>query len=222
MNYLLIKRAADILVSFSMLIVFAPILAITAIIIRLTSPGPVFFRQTRFGKNRQPFTILKFRTMVHQAALTDQPEITAADDQRITPFGKILRATKLDEFPQLINVLNGQMSFVGPRPNVRKFVENYKDEELKVFEIPQGVTDFASLWFREQERILVKSGTGDAEKDYREFVEPDKKRLQLKYSQEIGFATDLKIFVATILAITFKINPIWCFPKSAREPLIKI
>ena len=205
-----------------MILMLSPLLVLVAIGIKVSSPGPVIFRQKRIGYKKKSFIIFKFRTMVQTDIKSFSPQTTAANDPRITKLGRILRIMKLDELPQLFNVMLGQMSFVGPRPNVELFTDNYHGEEEKVFEVPQGVTDFSSLWFREQEVLLVSLGTGDAEKDYLTFVDGDKKRLQLVYVREISFVTDIKIFVATILAIFFKISPIWCIPPNDREPLVKL
>ncbi len=219
--YLPLKRLADFIIALLLLALFLPVMIITAVVIKLSSPGPILFQQHRIKSGLRPFQILKFRTMLYTEHPEDFPQITSANDNRITPTGKVLRKLKLDEFPQLINVLKGDMSFVGPRPNVSKFVATYEGKELDVFQVPQGITDFASLWFREQDALIANKGSGNSEADYLEFVNPDKKRLQLVYIREIGPITDIKIFIATIFSVFFKISPMWCFPKGARDPIIK-
>lgn len=210
-----LKRLADILFAAAVLVVLSPVLAVVALIIRLTSRGPVLYRAPRVGENGRDFMMLKFRTMVDRA---DQlgPSITAGDDPRITPIGRLLRRTKIDEIPQFWSVLIGDMSVVGPRPQLRSYTDRYDDEAKLLLSVPQGITDFSSLWFRRQEVLL--EGTGDVEKDYDRLVAPTKIRLGLYYAEHATLWADFKIVIATAGAILLRIDPLWCFPRAIRTP----
>lgn len=207
--YPIAKRILDILFSLFVLILSAPILVIIAVLVKATSKGPVFYRAVRVGELNRDFKMIKFRTMVNGADRVG-PSITASDDSRITPLGHFLRLSKLDEIPQFWNVLIGDMSVVGPRPNVRKFVDRYAESELQLLTVPQGITDLASLWFRVQEKEL--EGSADPESDYASFVAPTKVALGLYYAENRNFGLDLKVIVATFAAIFLKVDPTWCFP----------
>jgi lipopolysaccharide/colanic/teichoic acid biosynthesis glycosyltransferase len=193
------KRLFDFLVSLFGLVIFSPLFLIIAILIKLDSEGPVFYLGERIGKNGKPFRIFKFRTMVKNAEELGGPS-TSADDPRLTKFGKILRKYKLDELPQLINVLKGEMSLVGPRPEVKIYVDMLKPEEReKILSVKPGMTDLASLWDFHEEEIL--KGSEDPEKTYLEKIRPEKIRLQLEYVENRSFLLDLKIIFTTILKI---------------------
>ncbi len=189
------KRAFDIVVSATGLILLAPILVLLAIAIRLGSPGPALFRQERVGQGFRPFRILKFRTMVVDAPKLGGP-LTAGDrDPRITRIGGLLRATKLDELPQLINVLRGDMSFVGPRPEMAKYVEQFRADYAKLLSVRPGITDPSSLRYRNEGRLLADAP--DPEAYYLEKILPDKIRLSATYVDTISCATDLSLIVRT-------------------------
>ncbi|MGB9743315.1 MAG: sugar transferase [Minisyncoccales bacterium] len=195
----MIKRLFDIIFSFFGLILISPLLGLIAILIKLDSKGPVFFRGVRVGKDGREFRIFKFRTMVPDAEKLGGPS-TAADDPRLTKIGKFLKKYQVDELPQLINVLKGEMSLVGPRPEVKMYVNMMTDEEKKIIlSVKPGMTDLASLWnFHEGE---VLRGSPDPEKTYQEKLWSEKKRLQIEYIKNCSFWLDLKIILKTILKI---------------------
>lgn len=196
------KRIFDIIASIAGLIVFFPLMLIIGYLIKKEDGGPVFYRGVRIGKNGKPFRIYKFRTMVVDAEKLGGPS-TADDDPRITRIGKILRKYKLDELPQLINVLKGEMSIVGPRPEVKFYVDMLSEEEKNVIlSVRPGITDWASLWNPDEGAILA--GSEDPEKIYMEKIRPTKIKLQLKYVNERSFWTDLKIIFLTILTVITK------------------
>ena len=197
----MIKRLFDIFFSFFGLILVSPLLLVSAILIKLTSPGPVFYRGVRIGRYRKPFKIFKFRTMMENAEELGGPS-TAADDPRLTKIGKFLKKYQLDELPQLINIIKGEISLVGPRPEVKIYVDMIREEERnKILSIKPGMTDLASLWnFHEGE---VLKGSLDPEKTYIEKIRPKKIRLQLEYVKNRSFLLDLKIIIKTILKIFY-------------------
>lgn len=163
----------------------------------MDSKGPVFYRGLRAGKSGKSFKIFKFRTMVPEAEKIGGPS-TSADDSRLTKFGKFLRKHNLDELPQLINVLRGEMSFVGPRPEIISEIETYKEEEKKaILSVKPGITDFASLANIHEEEIL--KGSADPHQAYREKIKPEKIRLGMKYVKERSFWLDIKIIIKTVL-----------------------
>jgi lipopolysaccharide/colanic/teichoic acid biosynthesis glycosyltransferase len=195
----MIKRIFDFLVSLFGLIIFSPLFLIIAILIKLDSEGPVFYRGERVGKDGRPFRIFKFRTMVKDAEKMGGPS-TSADDPRLTKIGKFLRKYKLDELPQLINVLKGEMSLVGPRPEVKMYVDMLKPEEKEIiFSVKPGMTDLASLWDFHEEEVL--KGSEDPEKTYMEKIRPKKIQLQIEYVKNHSFLLDLKIILKTILKL---------------------
>jgi lipopolysaccharide/colanic/teichoic acid biosynthesis glycosyltransferase len=179
------------------LIVLSPLFLLIALAIKLTSPGPVFYRSMRVGRNGAPFRIYKFRSMVSDADKRG-PGITAAGDPRITPVGRLLRRTKLDELPQLINVLKGEMSLVGPRPEDPRYVALYTDEQRQVLRVRPGITSAASLAYRHEEQIL--SGV-DWETQYRQQVMPAKLALDLEYLSRRTVASDLALIWRTVTAL---------------------
>jgi lipopolysaccharide/colanic/teichoic acid biosynthesis glycosyltransferase len=189
-----VKRLFDLLFSFLGLLLLAPILVLIAALIKLASPGPVVYRGVRTGRFGKPFRILKFRTMVVDAERRGG-SATAEDDPRVTPIGRFLRRYKLDELPQLGNVLVGDMSFVGPRPEVQKYVERYPEREKSILNLRPGITDWASIWNSNEAAVL--EGSGDPEKAYEELILPTKLTLQLKYLRDHSFITDLKILFHT-------------------------
>lgn len=195
------KRIFDILFSTLGLIIFSPLLIILAIWIKLDSPGPVFYRGVRIGENWKTFRIFKFRSMVQSAEKIGGPS-TRESDPRLTPSGKFMRKWKLDELPQLINVFLGDMSLVGPRPEVIEYANMYKNDERIVYTVKPGITDYASLWnSREEEMLSSAKNTEEAEKIYLEKVRPEKVRLQMKYVREKSLITDVKIILKTFKRI---------------------
>jgi lipopolysaccharide/colanic/teichoic acid biosynthesis glycosyltransferase len=195
----MLKRLFDIVFSAAGLTMLGLPLLIVALIIRLTDFGPVLFKQVRVGKNGRQFNILKFRTMVVNAERLGA-QITVGRDPRITRIGHFLRKTKLDELPQLLNVLSGTMSFVGPRPEVPKYVALYNDEQRKVLSVKPGVTDLASIKYHRESEILASAGD-DWEKTYVEQVMPDKLRLNLEYIANRSLWFDVKLIFKTLFRI---------------------
>ena len=197
----MLKRIFDIIFSILGLIIFLPLFLIIALLIKKDDKGPIFYRGERIGQFGKPFRIFKFRTMVVNADKIGGPS-TADDDPRITKIGKFLRKYKLDELPQLINVLKGEMSFVGPRPEVPFYVNMFTEEEKKILTVKPGITDWASLWDSDEGEILA--GSSEPEKTYMEKIRPEKLRLQLKYVNEHSFFVDLKIILETLTKLLFK------------------
>jgi lipopolysaccharide/colanic/teichoic acid biosynthesis glycosyltransferase len=196
-----IKRVFDISFSLVGLIMLSPLFFLIAYLIKREDGGPVFYRGVRIGQFGKPFRIYKFRTMVVDAEKIGGPS-TADDDPRITKIGKFIRKYKLDELPQLINVLKGEMSIVGPRPEVPFYVNMFTEEEKKILSVKPGITDWASLWNPDEGAILA--GSSDPEKTYMEKIRPIKIKLQLKYVEERSFLTDLKIIFLTVLTVLTK------------------
>lgn len=192
------KRVFDALLSFIGLVFLSPILILISILIKKEAGGPVFYRGVRAGRFGNPFKIYKFRTMVTDAERLGGPS-TADDDPRITEIGRFLRKYKLDELPQLINVLKGEMSFVGPRPEVPVEIETYSREERRILSVRPGITDWASLAFHNEGEIL--KGSLDPHEAYKRLIRPEKLRLALKYVDERSFAIDLKIITETVLTL---------------------
>jgi lipopolysaccharide/colanic/teichoic acid biosynthesis glycosyltransferase len=195
------KRLFDFISSLFGLLILIPVLGFVSFKIVSEDGWPVFYRGERIGLHGKPFRIFKFRTMVVDAEKFDVSS-TSDDDQRITSIGKFLRRHKLDELPQLINVLVGDMSLVGPRPEVKKFTDMYMDKEKAIMSVRPGITDWASLWNPDEGALL--KGSTDPDKDYLEKIRPEKIRLQLKYVRERSFWTDMKIIFLTLKTIIFK------------------
>ena len=195
---LVLKRAMDIVVSGSALTVLWPVLLLIALAIKIDDPGPVFYRQVRVGKDGKEFRIFKFRTMVVGADKKGL-QITVGRDNRITRMGRLLRKTKLDELAQLINVFTGEMSFVGPRPEVPKYVNLYTPYQRQVLLVRPGITDYASIAYRNENDML--EGAQDPEKMYIDVIMPDKIELNMKYLREISPLADLKLIFGTIAAV---------------------
>lgn len=189
------KRLFDIVFALLGLLVLFPFLLVIAIAIVLDSKGGIFYRQVRVGKGNVDFHLYKFRTMVTNAEKQGQLTV-GARDARITNVGAFLRKYKLDEFPQFINILQGDMSFVGPRPEVRKYVNLYSAEQLRVLEVAPGLTDYASLEYINENEILGKAE--NPEQTYIDEIMPEKLMLNMRYIEEAGLATDLKIIFKTI------------------------
>ena len=193
-----LKRAFDIVCAAAGLVFLSPLLLWIAWRIRREDGGPVFYRGVRVGLHGKPLRIFKFRTMVVDAEKLGASS-TSDDDPRITRIGKFLRKYKLDELPQLINVLKGDMSFVGPRPQVKWAVDLYTEEEKALLNVRPGITDYASLRFPNEGEIL--KGSKDPDKDYMEKIHPEKMRLGLEYVRNRSFWLDIKLILQTVLAI---------------------
>jgi lipopolysaccharide/colanic/teichoic acid biosynthesis glycosyltransferase len=192
------KRFFDIAAATLGLVLLSPFLLWIAWLIRREDGGPVFYRGVRVGLHGSPFRIYKFRTMVVDAEKLGASS-TSEDDLRITGIGKFLRKYKLDELPQLINVLIGNMSIVGPRPEVRRYTDMYTQEEKAILTVRPGITDWASIWNADEGAVLTESE--DPEKAYLELIRPKKLKLQMKYVREQSFRVDLKIIFLTVLAV---------------------
>lgn len=197
----MLKRAFDFLSSLIGLVLLSPVLATIAILIKREDGGPVFYRGVRVGRFGKPFRIFKFRTMVVNAEKMGGPS-TADDDPRITKMGKLIRKFKLDELPQLLNVLKGEMSIVGPRPEVQMYVDMFTEEEKAILSVRPGITDWASIWNPDEGAVLA--GSPDPEKTYMEKIRPEKIRLQLKYVRERSFWVDLKIIFKTLETVVHR------------------
>ena len=193
----MLKRIFDIILSLFGLIILLPFMLIIAIFIKLDSKGPVFFKQLRVTKNGREFKIFKYRTM--RVGSDKYSQITVGKDGRITKIGSFLRKYKLDEIPQLINVLIGDMSLVGPRPEVPKYVALYTDEQKEILKVRAGITDYASIEFSDENDLLASEE--DPEKAYIKKVMPKKIELNKKYISEISMLTDIKIILLTIKKI---------------------
>lgn len=189
------KRAFDFSASLAGLVALAPLFALIALAIKLEDRGPVLFRQRRVGRFGRTFGMLKFRTMT-TGAEPRGPLITVAGDPRVTRTGRFLRGTKLDELPQLFNVLVGDMSLVGPRPEVEKYVELYNPDQRRVLELVPGITDPASIAYRREEYLLA--GFSDPERAYVEKVMPEKIRLNLEYAASGNMVSDLVVIWRTL------------------------
>jgi lipopolysaccharide/colanic/teichoic acid biosynthesis glycosyltransferase len=178
------------------LIVLAVPMAVAALAIKLESPGPVFYRGERVGRNGKLFRIFKFRSM----RVTDDsgPNTTSANDDRLTRFGKIIRKYKFDELSQLINVVMGDMSLVGPRPEVKWCVDLFTEEEKAILNVRPGITDWSSIKFHDEGEIIARSGFSDPDQAYLTLVRPEKLRLQLKYVRECSLRTDFEILFETL------------------------
>lgn len=189
----ILPRLVDAGLAFAALIVLAPVLAVLALVVLAAEGRPILFRQIRVGKNGRPFLILKFRTM-HTGGVPG-PAITSAEDSRVTPTGEWLRRLKLDEFPQFFNVLRGDMSLIGPRPEVPEYVQLDNPLWRTVLESRPGITDLASLAFRDEEAMLVPAVDADA--FYRSSILPAKLRLNIFYQQSRTLPRDLKLLWLT-------------------------
>lgn len=195
---LIAKRAMDIVLSACALAILWPLLLLIALAIWIDDPGPVFYRQVRVGRNGKTFRIFKFRSMVMDADKKGLA-ITVGRDSRITRVGAVLRKTKLDELAQLLNVFLGQMSFVGPRPEVPKYVELYTPYQRQVLLVRPGITDYASIAYRNENDLLA--GAPNPEAMYIEQIMPDKIELNMKYLREISPLADIRLILKTIVAV---------------------
>lgn len=193
-----LKRTMDFVGSLLGVMVLSPVYIIICIAIKLTSPGPIFFKQVRVGLNGKEFKILKFRTMVVDAEKLGK-QITVGKDSRITKVGHFLRKFKLDELPQLFNVLLGDMSLVGPRPEVPYYVNMYNEEQRKVLLVKPGITDLASIRYKDENEVLGQCD--NPEEHYIKTIMPDKLKLNLEYIDNNNIFIDLGIIFKTIFKI---------------------
>jgi len=191
------KRIFDVIVSATALLFLAPLICVIGLAIKVVSRGPIFYRGVRAGLNGVPFEILKFRTMVIDAE-SKGGFSTALGDPRVTSIGRFLRRWKLDEIPQFFNVLRGQMSLVGPRPQVLYYTERYVGDQLLMLSVRPGITDLASLQFADMDSTL---GGGDVEEKYAREIEPVKNELRMRYVREASFMLDLRILIETAFRI---------------------
>ena len=194
------KRVFDLLLAAAGLLLLWPVLLLIAAWIKLDSPGPVFFRQERVGRHGRPFRIHKFRTMATQRGGTAGPQLTVGADARITRAGAVLRRYKLDELAQLLDVLQGSMSLVGPRPEVPRYVALYPAElREKVLSVRPGITDFASIEYRDENALLARAA--DPEREYVEVVLPAKLQFAARYVDEASLGLDVRLILRTLRLI---------------------
>lgn len=198
------KRAFDLFFALAGLLLLSPLFLALALAVGVSSRGPVLFRQRRIGKHGRPFYIVKFRTMVVNAESYGL-SVTRDGDPRITKVGRLLRKTKMDELPQLWNVLVGDMSFVGPRPEVPRYVAKYTAEQKRVLRLQPGITDLATLEFRNEEQLLRTAA--DTERFYTECCLPRKIELNLAYAAQASFWQDIKIILRTLLLLAWGGSP---------------
>lgn len=192
------KRGMDILLSAVLLVLLAPLFAVLAVAVRMDSDGPALFRQVRVTQYGRQFRIFKFRTMVNHADRMGS-QVTASGDVRITRLGRKMRQYRLDELPQLLNILLGDMSFVGTRPEVVKYVREYTDEMTATLLLPAGVTSEASIRYKDEEKLL--EGVEDVDDAYIHKVLPEKMEYNLRSLREFGFFRELKIMLDTVAAV---------------------
>lgn len=195
---LLAKRTFDIIVASLLVVILSPILLLLSILIKIDSPGPVMFRQVRVTTYGKPFRIFKFRTMVNNADKIGT-QVTTKGDSRVTRMGKMLRGCRLDELPQLFNVLKGEMSFVGTRPEVEKYVAHYTDEMKATLLMPAGITSRASIEYKDEERLLESAENAD--EVYIHQVLPEKMKYNLRAIEKFSFWDDIKTMFATVIAV---------------------
>jgi lipopolysaccharide/colanic/teichoic acid biosynthesis glycosyltransferase len=195
------KRFFDIAISLTASLFLLPIFIAISVIIKIDSKGPVFFIQKRAGRKMRYFDMYKFRTMT-VCGESERKEFEPGEKKRVTRFGSFLRKTKLDEIPQLMNVIKGDMSIAGPRPEVKKYVDVYPERWEKILSERPGITDSASINFRGEEGLLASSP--DPEHEYKEKIMPLKLDLYEKYISNITFVNDVKIIFSTIFAVCFK------------------
>jgi len=195
------KRLFDLISSSAGLYVLSPLFLLTTIVIKLDSKGPVFFKQDRVGKSKKIFKIIKFRTMIADAEKVGS-KITSQNDVRITKVGKYLRKYKIDEFPQLLNVIVGDMSIVGPRPEVPEYYDIIESQFPEIVNMKPGITDYASIDYSNEEELIVE--TSEVDKIYRKIILPKKIKLYKKYYNEMSLFTDLKIIFKTLEKVFIK------------------
>lgn len=195
---LILKRLFDIIVASTMLVILSPIFIVLAVAIKIDSPGPVFFRQERITQYGRVFRIFKFRTMINNADKIGT-QVTIKNDSRITRVGTFIRNCRLDEISQLLNIITGDMTFVGTRPEVKKYVDKYNNEMLATLLLPAGVTSLASIYYKDEAKLL--EGVEDTDKTYVEKILPEKMKYNLQAIREFSFIEDIKLMFKTVLAV---------------------
>lgn len=195
---LILKRIFDIVVSLVMLIILLPVFILLGIAIKVDSSGPIFFRQERITQYGRKFKIFKFRTMVNNAEKLGT-QVTVGNDSRITKVGSFIRDCRLDEISQLLNILTGDMTFVGTRPEVKKYVDHYTNDMMATLLLPAGVTSLASIYYKDEAELLEKSNNPD--KTYVEEILPEKMKYNLQSIKKFNFLEDIKIMFMTALAV---------------------
>lgn len=195
---LILKRIFDIVVSLVMLIILLPVFVLLGIAIKIDSSGPIFFRQERITQYGRTFRIFKFRTMVNNAEKLGT-QVTIGNDLRITKVGSFIRNCRLDEISQLLNILTGDMTFVGTRPEVKKYVDHYTNEMMATLLLPAGVTSLASIYYKDEAELLEKSTNPD--KTYIREILPEKMKYNLQSIEKFNFMEDIKIMFMTVLAV---------------------
>lgn len=198
---LVFKRVFDIVISFILLFVLSPAFLILAIVIKLNSKGPVFFRQIRVTQYGKQFKIIKFRSMVIDAELMGT-QFTVDDDNRVTKVGSFIRKTRIDEIPQLLNILQGTMTFVGTRPEVLKYGVKYTTEMMATLLLPAGVTSLCSIYYKDEDKLI--NTADDIDNIYTEYILPEKMKYNLKAIEEYSFWKDIKIIYMTVLTVCGK------------------
>ena len=196
----LIKRIMGLFLAIMLLAILWPFYFIIALAVAIEDGFPVFYRPQRGGYHNKPFRIFKFRSMVKNADKIGGGT-TALNDPRITKVGNFLRKTKLDEIPQLFNIIGGSMSFIGPRPELLRYTDQYEGDEKLIFEVRPGITDFSSIEFINLDEIV---GQGDADEMYEKYVLKKKNQLRIKYAKEVSFCTDVKLFSLTVWRVIKK------------------
>lgn len=198
------KRLFDVVMSLLGLALASPIMLVAAAVVKFSSPGPIFYRSLRVGRDGRRFHMLKFRTMVVNADLMSHVVTTPDDDPRTFPHGRALRRSHIDELPQLVNVLLGDMSLVGPRPEVPQYAELFRGPELEILSVRPGITDLASLWIGDKGKLV--QGVEDPEQVYLTRIRPKKIELQLEYLRRRSFWLDVQILVRTVLSLVFRVR----------------
>lgn len=196
----LIKRFIGLILAIILLLILWPFYLIIALAVLIEDGVPVFYRPQRGGYHNKPFRIFKFRSMIKNADKVGGGT-TALNDPRITKVGNFLRKTKLDEIPQLFNIINGSMSFIGPRPELLRYTDQYEGEEKLIFEVRPGITDFSSIEFINLDEIV---GQGNADEMYEKYVLKKKNALRIRYAKEVSFKTDAKLFLTTVWRVIQK------------------
>lgn len=194
------KRIIGLLLAVILLLILWPFYLIIALAVLIEDGAPVFYRPQRGGYHNKPFRIFKFRSMIKNADKVGGGT-TALNDPRITKVGKFLRKTKLDEIPQLFNIIGGSMSFIGPRPELLRYTDQYEGEEKLIFEVRPGITDFSSIEFINLDEIV---GQGNADEMYEKYVLKKKNALRIRYAKEVSFKTDAKLFLTTVWRVIQK------------------
>ena len=196
----LLKRLIGLFLAIILLLILWPFYLIIALAVLIEDGSPVFYRPQRGGYHNKPFRIFKFRSMIKNADKVGGGT-TALNDPRITKVGNFLRKTKLDEIPQLFNIIGGSMSFIGPRPELLRYTDQYEGEEKLIFEVRPGITDFSSIEFINLDEIV---GQGNADEMYEKYVLKKKNALRIKYAKEVSFVTDIKLFSRTVWGVIKK------------------